>query len=243
MNICFPEKNREWQNQIVKKNYINIFITLFEFFYLGKLNKSNIRKYINFNGEVDENVFLDKEKLRFFISGHFSNWELSAFSFPLLFNEGLDIVVKTQANHRIDDKINELRRQSGNEVIHMGQSLRELYGKIHNKEIICFLIDQSAHSEYSVYAEFFGKKVASFAGPAKLALKFRPFILLGLNIRKENYQYEIITKEIKYDDLTEVNDYNITELTNRMQKHLEEVIKIYPDQWLWFHKRFKYMKE
>ncbi len=205
MNICFPEKNTEWKKQIVKKNYINIFINLFEFFYLGKLNKSNIRKYISFNGEVDENVFLNKEKLRFFISGHFSNWELSAFSFPLLFNEGLDIVVKTQANHRIDDKINELRKQSGNEVIHMGQSLREIFGKIKNKGIICFLIDQSAHSEYSVYAEFFGKKVASFAGPAKLALKFRPILLSGLNIRKDNYQYEVITKEIKYDDLVESN--------------------------------------
>jgi KDO2-lipid IV(A) lauroyltransferase len=161
----------------------------------------------------------------------------------LLFDEKLDIVVKTQANHRIDDKINEFRTKSGNEVIHMGQSLRAIYGKIKNKEILCFLIDQSAHSEYSVYAEFFGKKVASFAGPAKLALKFRPFILIGLNIRKENYQYEIITKEIIYDDLIETNDNNIIELTNRMQKHLEDVIRIYPDQWLWFHKRFKYIKE
>jgi KDO2-lipid IV(A) lauroyltransferase len=161
----------------------------------------------------------------------------------LLFNEGLDIVVKTQANHRIDDKINEFRKQSGNEVIHMGQSLREIFGKIKNKGIICFLVDQSAHSEYSVYAEFFGKKVASFAGPAKLALKFRPVLLSGLNIRKDNYQYEVITKEIMYDDLVESNDNNIVELTNRMQKHLEEVIRIYPDQWLWFHKRFKYTKE
>jgi KDO2-lipid IV(A) lauroyltransferase len=123
----------------------------------------------------------------------------------------------------------------------MEQSLRELYGKIKNKEIICFLIDQSAHSEYSVYAEFFGKKVSSFAGPAKLALKFRPLILLGFNIRKVNYQYEIIIKEIKYDDLIETNEFNIIELTNRMQKHLEDVIKIYPDQWLWFHRRFKYI--
>jgi Kdo2-lipid IVA lauroyltransferase/acyltransferase len=161
----------------------------------------------------------------------------------LLIQEKLDIVVKTQANHRIDNKINEYRKKSGNEVIHLGQSLRELYGRIKNNEMICFLIDQSAHSEYSVYADFFGKKVASFAGPAKLALKFRPIILLGVNIRKENYRYEIVIKEIKFDDLTENNDENVIELTNRMQKHLEDFIRIYPEQWLWFHKRFKYVKE
>jgi len=165
-----------------------------------------------------------------------------AYCFPLIFDDHLNIIVKPQSNEILDKKINRFREKSGNKMIPMGVSLREVYQKIIANEIVCFLIDQSAHSEYSVYSEFFGKKVASFAGSSKLGLKYRPELIFAYLIRDDKYKYKIFTDEINYDDLKDISEENVTILTQRVQSKLEEVVRKYPEQWLWFHRRFKYIK-
>ena len=106
----------------------------------------------------------------FFISGHISNWEITAFAYAKIFRGKLDILAKTQSNKFVDVKLNEYRELSGNEIIPVGAPIRSVFKKILRNEIVCFLVDQSAHPVYSEYADFFGHKVATFSGPAKMAL-------------------------------------------------------------------------
>lgn len=110
-------------------------------------------------------------------------------------------------------------------------------------QTICFLIDQSANPDYSVYINFFGQKVATFSGPAKIALGKRPGLILAYGVRDDDYSYEIFFENINYDDLQEYNEENVVRLTQRIQSKLEEVIRKDPGQWLWLHKRFKHIKQ
>lgn len=142
----------------------------------------------------------------------------------------------------LNERINEYRKLSGNEIIEIGFSLKNIFETLSKNEIVCFLVDQSANPDYSVYVNFFGKKVATFSGPAKIALKKRPELLLAYGIRQEDYTYKINFENIFYDDLTESTNENIIELTQRIQTGFENVIRKYPGQWLWFHKRFKHIK-
>ena len=215
---------------------------LFEFCCLPKFTKMNIDKNVIYKGEIPEKELINRDYSKFFLSAHFANWEFQAYCFPLLFKDFLNIIVKTQSNIILDKKINKFREFSGNKMIAMGVSLREVYQKIIANEIVCFLIDQSAHSEYSVYVNFFGKKVSCFAGSSKLALKYRPKLIFAYVIRDNNYKYTILTEEIFYDDLKGTSEENIIILTQRIQSKLEDVVKRYPEQWLWFHRRFKYVK-
>lgn len=153
------------------------------------------------------------------------------------------MIAKIQSNKLINNKINQYRELTGNEIIEISASLREVFTKIKNKEIVCFLVDQSAHSDYSVYVDFFSNSVATFKGPAKMALKFRVELLLSYGIRTKDFKYTIQFERIEYSDLKECNDKNINELTQRIQKALERVITWNPGQWLWLHKRFKHMRE
>lgn len=104
-------------------------------------------------------------------------------------------------------------------------------------------MDQSANPEYSSYVNFFGRKVATFHGAAKIALKNKTEILFGYGQRTRNYKYLITMDKIEYDDLTKYNDENVNILTERINRKLEEAIKKNPGQWLWVHRRFKHIKE
>ncbi|HAY32680.1 MAG TPA: hypothetical protein DCY06_00980, partial [Bacteroidetes bacterium] len=109
-------------------------------------------------------------------------------------------------------------------------------------DIVCFLIDQSAHPDYSVYINFLGQNTSAFSGPAKIALKKRPELILGYGVRNKNYKYEIFLSNINYEDINEYNPENIKLLTQRIQTEFEKIILKNPGQWLWLHKRFKHVR-
>jgi len=179
----------------------------------------------------------------FFISGHISNWEITAFAYAKIFRGKLNILAKPQSNKFVDKRLNHYRELSGNEIISTETSVRNVFKKILRNEIVCFLVDQSAHPVYSVYADFFGHKVATFSGPAKMALKFKTELVFAYAVRLPNYTYYIYVDKIEYDDIKEYNDENVLKLTERINKKLENAIRANPAQWLWFHRRFKHIKD
>ncbi len=217
-------------------------IDIFEFLYFPKLSKKTFPSLVTFTNHNQVAESIRQGKGTFILSGHISNWELMAFAYPVIHNESLKLITKIQANKKLNKRLNEFRQISGNEIIEIGYSLRKVFAELNRNSIICFLVDQSANPDYSVYVKFFGQRAATFSGPAKIALKQRPGLILAYGIRNANYTYNINFEKIEYDDLTDYNDENIIELTQRIQSRFEEIIKAYPDQWLWFHKRFKHVK-
>lgn len=241
--MCFPEKDEKWKQNILKKCYINLGINLFEILYLPRMHKETLDTFISF-----EQHHLIVESLRkghgvFFISGHISNWEITAFSYAKIFRGKLNVLAKPQSNKFVDRTLNHYREMSGNEIIPTGAPIRNVFEKILRNEIVCFLVDQSAHPVYSVYADFFGHKVATFSGPAKMALKYKTELIFAYGVRNQNYKYFITVEKINYDDIRDYNEENIKILTERINKKLEGVIRENPDQWLWFHRRFKHLKD
>jgi KDO2-lipid IV(A) lauroyltransferase len=242
--MCFPDKDEKWKWDVVKGTYINLGINLFEILYFPKLGKDIIETFVSFQNYDLIFQALKKGKGIFFLSGHISNWELQAFTYAKTFRTRLNIVVKNQSNKLVNKKINKYRELSGNEVMAIGGSLRNIYTLIKRNELVCFLMDQSAPPDYCVYANFFGKKVSTFAGPAKIALKNNTELIFGYPYRNKNYNYIIIMDKINYDDLVGgATEENITILTTRINAKLENAIREHPDQWLWVHRRFKHIKE
>ncbi len=182
-------------------------------------------------------------KGEFFVSGHISNWELLAFSYPVLTSQALNIITKRQASRKLNVLINEYRSLGGNKMIETGLSLKDAFRVVKNREAVCFLIDQAGHPDYSVYVDFFGRKTATFAGPAKLALTERPLLCYIYMIREKDYSYTVVRRKIQYDDLIGRSDENVTELSQRIQNEVMDTVRNHPAQWLWFHKRFKHTRE
>lgn len=224
--------------------YVNLGINLFEIFFFPKLKKEIIESFVSFENYGLIFHALKKGKGVFFLSGHISNWEMTAYAYAKVFRSKLNIVVKPQSNKGVNKKINMYRERCGNEMIEIGTSLRNIYTLIKHNEIVCFLMDQSANPDYSVYADFFGKKVSTFAGPAKIALKNDTEIVFAYAARSKTYKYIVKVDKIDYSDLKGgATDENVQTLTERINQKLEHAIRENPDQWLWLHRRFKHVKE
>jgi len=62
-------------------------------------------------------------------------------------------------------------------------------------------------------------------------------------VRKKDLNYSPIFINISKDDLEGSFEEKSEILTARMQKELEIIIRKYPEQWLWFHRRFKNIRK
>ena len=242
MSLCFPEKDLSWKKNILKSVYVNLGINLFEFFYLPELDQKKINGLVDFENHNIVESSAGKKRGTFFLSAHYSNWELTAFAFSIKYGSSLKIIAKAQSSKKLNARINEYRTSGGNEILQIGYSLRSIFEMLDRNEITCFLIDQSANPDYSVYVNFFGQNTATFSGPAKIALKKRPGLILAYGTMKKDFSYVINFENIEYEDLQEYTDDNVVKLTQRIQSKLEEVIRKDPGQWLWLHRRFKHIK-
>jgi len=236
---AFPELAFDEIKKIAYGSYKSFAITLVEILYLPRITKEQIKRVVNFNN-LD---LIDKKEQEqngvILLSGHFGNWEYCAISVGAQLNKKLSVVVKPQRNTFVNDWMNQARTRWTNEVIPLGASIRNVYSVLFNKGMVAMVADQRGPEE-SIKLEFFGRKTSVYTGPAVLSLKMNVPIIYGIAIRQPDFSYNLDFVEISRENLPDDYDEKVKVLSERMLKYLEDIIRKYPEQWLWMHKRWKH---
>lgn len=173
------------------------------------------------------------------LSAHFSNWEYLATSVALKLNKKLSIIVKSQRNPYVNQWMNKVRTRCGNEVVPLGVSIRSIFSVLLKKGIVALVADQRG-PEDSIKLDFFGRMTSVYTGPAVLSIKTNAPLIYGIMIRQKDYSYFVEFHEIDRSNLPENQQEKIKVLSERSLRYMESVIKKYPEQWLWMHKRWKH---
>jgi KDO2-lipid IV(A) lauroyltransferase len=169
------------------------------------------------------------------ITGHFGNWERAAH---ILSASGLKLsVVARDANDGdLAKAITEIRHQQGVEVLARGQAARGILSALKRNEVVGILPDQNSGD---IFIPFFGKPAGTVTGPSSIAVKtgakMIPFFCYWVSPgRYEARAYPPLVPEEGYEP---VEGY-----TRAINRCLENVIREHPEQWLWFHNRWKSAK-
>ncbi|CUS76460.1 KDO2-lipid IV(A) lauroyltransferase [Candidatus Kryptonium thompsonii] len=235
---AFPEKDEKVLKQILKMTYVNLAITFFEFMSFPKLKADDLKKIARFENLNYVYEGLSKGRGLILMSGHFGNWELNAVVTSLEIGKPLSIIVKTQRNRLVDKEINKWRCWFGNKVIPMERAFRESLKILSEGGIIALLADQSAPKE-GLYVNFLGRPASTFAGPALMSLRTGAPIVMGFAVRDKNYNYRIIFEKVDFTPSGNESEdiFNLTQIHTSL---LEKYVHLYPDHWLWFHRRWKH---
>lgn len=236
---AFPEKSNKWIRAVARRSQHNLFLSLFEFLYMTALSPDEIKRWCTISNPGVIRNALNRNRGIIFMTGHFGSWELLAMATMLHFNSSGVMIVKKQRNHYVDKMINDLRTKYGNRTVYMKESVREIMRTLRDNGVVAMIADQSAPRD-SIYVPFFGREVATFAGPAYFALRSGAPIIMALSIRRTDGGYTGVFEEVATDDLSGASKENIKELTARHTAVLEKYIRKYPDHWLWQHRRWKH---
>jgi len=168
-----------------------------------------------------------------FATAHFGNWELSAFAHALL-AAPMNVVVRPLDNPLIDRLIERRRALSGNVPIFKKDYARAILKALAANEAVGILIDQNASLDTGVFVDFFGTPACAGAGFAKLAARSGASVIPGFAIWSDPEQRYVLRF---YPPIAMTGD--VARDTQALQSQLESVIREYPDQWLWIHRRWK----
>lgn len=235
---AYPEYSDEQVKRLAFESARNLFQVFFEMPFLAYAAQHKIFRIIETeNAEVITRL-LQERKNAVFISGHFGNWELSALSGPMFLQCPLTIVGQVQRSERVNLFLNVLRHRFGNDVIPMEGAIRRMMRLLAEGKSIALLADQGA-SQQEIVVNFFNRPAPTYTTAAALALRYNVPLIFGTAIRKDNLTYKVSYREIPSSDLCSATEENIRILTERHVQALETVIREYPGQWLWLHRRWK----
>lgn len=168
-----------------------------------------------------------------FATAHLGNWELSAFAHGLM-TEPMHVLVRALDNPLLDAEATRLRTLSGNRVIEKRDYARGILRALARNEAVGVLIDQNVAASEGIFVPFFGVPACVSTGFAKIAAHSGAAIIPGFALWSEQ-ERRYILKFFPYFHASGDAEAD----TRRIHAHLEEVIRAYPGQWLWMHRRWK----
>ncbi|MCJ7459288.1 MAG: lysophospholipid acyltransferase family protein [candidate division Zixibacteria bacterium] len=171
------------------------------------------------------------------VTGHIGNFELLA-AYVSLQGYKLSAIGRELYDPRLNELLIKNRQMMGVQNIYSTASVKEVIKVLNSGRMIGVLIDQDTSRVKGIYVDFFGRKARTPVGPAILALKLGvPIVPMAIiQTKKGNYKI-MIHKEIK-PLVGKTKEENIYYLTQKCTEFLEQVIREYPDQWVWMHKRW-----
>jgi KDO2-lipid IV(A) lauroyltransferase len=233
LEFALPHLQAGERARIVDGVFRSIARLLVTFSRFPRMNRQNIGNWIRYEGYEHFEQALSRGKGVLFATAHLGNWELSAFAHALL-SKPMHVVVRPLDNPLIDALVTRRRMGSGNRLIEKKDFARSILAALAKNEAVGILIDQNASTDNGVFVPFFGVDACSGAGFAKLAVHTGAAVIPGFAVWSETERKFIL----RFYAPVEVTG-DVREDTARLHAILESVIREYPDQWLWIHRRWK----
>jgi KDO2-lipid IV(A) lauroyltransferase len=197
------------------------------------MQQRTVHKWIRYDGFENFKSAKDRGKGVLVATAHLGNWELSAFAHAYMFAP-MNIVVRPLDNRRLDELVETRRALSGNRIIRKKEAAREILRALHGGEAVGILIDQNTTLDQGVFIEFFGMKACAGTAFVKFAHHTGAAVVPGFALWSEAEKRHVLRF---YPEIEMTGD--VTTDTQRVHTQLESVIREYPEQWLWIHRRWK----
>ncbi len=233
LELALPELTEARRTEIADGVFASLARLLVAVSRFPRLHRGNIGEWIRYEGLEHFERALEKGRGVLFATGHLGNWELSALAHGLL-TAPMHVVVRHLDNPLLDRFVTQYRCLTGNRVIEKKDYVRGILRALQGNEAVGILIDQNAGLDDGVFINFFGVQASTNPSFAKLAGRTGAVVIPGFAVwcREENRYI------LRFNPPVEMTGDVVAD-TQRLQTELEFVIRQYPEQWLWIHRRWK----
>ena len=231
--MALPDLGRRAHRRIADGVFRSIARLLVTFARSPRLDRANIGGWIRYEGFEHFEEARKRGRGVLFATAHLGNWELSAFAHAWM-AAPMYVVIRPLDNPKIDALVEQRRTLSGNRLIGKKEYARSILKALGNNEAVGILVDQNASLEEGTFVDFFGVPACAGTGFAKLAAHSGAAVIPGFALWIESEGKYMLRF---YPPLEMTGDTEAD--TRALHRQLEAVIREYPDQWLWIHRRWK----
>ncbi|MFZ0890433.1 MAG: lysophospholipid acyltransferase family protein, partial [Candidatus Binataceae bacterium] len=241
LEIAFPERPLSERKRILRASYVNLGRAGAEYVRLGGFFYKRLKRRVTY----ERFEYWDELKRRhpgrgiLVLTAHFGNFELLPAAHAM-HGYRISLVHHTQRFLAGDAMATFVRERAGVETIRKHSAGRAVLKAMRRGDIVGIPFDQNAKRSEAVFVPFFGEPAATTSGLARLALISGAAVVPVFLIRQPDRRSHriLIQDQIPVQKSLDHNA-DIEANTRRFVKAVEDIVRAYPEQFLWTHRRYR----
>lgn len=231
--MAFPELGPEQVTELAKRVFGHFGRSMADFLIASRRTEAEYLASTEIVGAEHLRQALALGKGALVISGHLGNWERIPAGVLHLGHE-ISVVVRDADDPVINQLMQSTRSGPGVGIISRGNAARPIIEALRRNEIVAILPDQNSDEHF---VEFFGKPAGTALGPGVLHERTGAPMVPSYCVWVAPCRYRLV-----FGPPLQAGPENAVRgdgAIRAVHRWLESVIREYPDQWLWYHDRWK----
>lgn len=233
LQLCFPDMSDAEQEQLLKDNFHSYGIAFFEVGIAWWWSKKRFEKIVSVTGL--ENIQGLHGQGALLMAIHYSTLEIGASALSM--DYPIDGMYRPHKNPVYDFLQARGRRGRNTESrTYPRDDVRGVFKALRKGRIIWYAPDQDYGPKQSIFSTFFGVPAASVTATSRFAKMGQSAVLPFTQIRLPGSRGYRITVHPPIENFPSGDDQTDVDTINRQ---VEEMVLLQPDQYMWVHRRFK----
>jgi len=242
LGLAFPEMRVDERRHMAREVSRHFGRVASDAVRLQRLEPDQLRAEVTVEGQSNLQSAIDTGRGFFLLSAHLGSWEAAALMGGLLIPGGMAVIHRPLDNPLLDAELERLRATFGNSALGKSNISREVLQAIKEGRVIGILIDQRPRG-VNFEVPFFGHPAKTHPALARFVRKTGAAVVPIFGYWDGPARYTVTFGEpIVPEELTE-EELEDGPLTERFMAVTEEAIRRRPEQWLWFHDRWRQLRE
>jgi KDO2-lipid IV(A) lauroyltransferase len=236
--LAFPDWSMSERRRVAHQTYLNAGRMFVECLLLPTLSPEQMDKLVEgVDGLGFAEIVGAGHKALVGLTGHMGNWELMGAYFAR-HGYRFKVFVKPLHNPHVEAALLEARRRCGLDVIHASEGLKPALHHLREGGALAFLADQDARNA-GIAVPFFGVPASTVLGPAVFSVLGKVPILPIFAIRVSPTRHRFVIFPAIEPVAGEKRAAAMDRLTRAHVEVLEHIVRKHPEQYFWFHRRWK----
>jgi KDO2-lipid IV(A) lauroyltransferase len=241
LTFAFPEKTPAEIDRLVRDCYRHLMLLAIEIAVLPKkLRVENWRRYATLVGGDKVLAALLEDRPVLIVTAHFGNWEMAGFALGL-FGFKTHAIARTLDNPDLERFFKQFRSRTGQTILDKNTDYDRIVATLQAGGKVATLGDQDAGSK-GVFVNFFNRPASAHKAVALLAMQYDA-VMLVVGIPRvrggDRWHYHIVCEDVIDPRQYATQGNAVKAITQRYHDSLAAMIRRYPEQYFWLHRRWK----
>jgi len=219
--------------------FVNLIDTLFGIIKRERLTPQEVLENVTFEGEEIVRAYQDQGQKIIFVTGHQGNWELLSQAIALKFDLTLVGVGRKLDSAVMDEVLKANRERFNVEMVYKKGAMKGCLKALSQGKAVGILIDQAIRKKFSIGVKLFGYPATHTPLASILSRKFGVALIPAFIHTDDYINYHVTIYEPLPPIKSEDQERDLIVMTQAQAKVMEQVMRTYPKQWFWMHKRWK----
>ncbi len=238
LRLAFPEWSADKHRRTVRRVFQHLGTALVEICQLASYSRADVVDRVRIVGAERWKQALDDRRGLIIASAHLGNWEFG-MQFAACFMQKPALGVAKRIRFQpLNQWLHNLRTRFGTHIIYKKGALPDMRQALRRGQIVGLMVDQSKRQE-GVDVNFFGHRVPATSAAAVLSIRCKSPILPIFCIREPSGQLTIHVEPPIQTKWSGDLRSDVQAITQLITDAVERMIRKYPEQWFWVHKRWK----